>query len=657
MSIAQHRSATGLQARPRRPAAPGNTPHPALAPLHAAYGVGGAPSDAGHGETAEFWQRYHLEHAWLSVLPGLDGFAATALAVRIAASQPALPAAPPDPGSPLAPFLAGTPDHAAIGPALAALGLFAGPAPGRAGLAGLARAWPVARAVEALLASGGDDRLSLDPASGLNRYGCAPWPRPDVIGFASCTASSLSEAQFLAAEDARRSLIAAALAHGPDAAVAQASADAAARILAHFTVSDLACAILAASGTDAALIVTGLLAAEQPNVPLTSILVSPAETGSGVPDAVQGRHFSTCTPSGQAVPKGGGLDGLRQMPRLVTVALREADGAPRPARALAHACEAAVAAAVPGGRAVLHAIDGSKTGLTAPDRPALLDLARRFGGALDIVIDACQARIEPALVRWYLQHGFPVLVTGSKFFGAPGFCGAVLFPRARLGRIAAGAVPHGLASYAGLSDGIGSRQCAGLFLRWTAALHGMAAFGRLPADAVGARLDVLGQAVGRALQGDARLRLAAAPRPDGMGWSDRRSVFTFLVRGEDGWLDAAGLRPLYLALQDDGGGWAGQAAARCQVGQPVQLGSAALGGLRLALSAAQICEGGDQGEALAAVLGRLGSVLDGGQGRMARAEALPTIRDARPSGWPALGPGACGAVAPALSGPAGRTKD
>ena len=288
--------------------------------------------------------------------------------------------------------------------------------------------------------------MTLDTESGLNRYGCAPWPRPEVLAFASCTASSPSQPAFVAAERARRELIAASLLHGSDAAVARASTRVADEILARFEVADLAQAVLASSGTDAALIVTGLLAAEQPARVITSVLVSPAETGSGVPDAVQGRHFSDLAPSGRQVDKGGTLEGLHHVPRLVTIDLRDPSGAPLGEPDVARACETAIQAALPHGRVVLHAIDGSKTGLFAPGRATLLRLAARFGGALDVVVDACQARIEPALLRWYLQQGFPVLVTGSKFFGAPGFCGAVLFPQARLSRIAlSGGVPGGLA--------------------------------------------------------------------------------------------------------------------------------------------------------------------------------------------------------------------
>ncbi|MGI3776692.1 MAG: hypothetical protein ACRYGC_05285, partial [Janthinobacterium lividum] len=53
-----------------------------------------------------------------------------------------------------------------------------GAAPDAAAAEAVARGWELARAAESLLVQGGDERLALDPATGLNRYGCAPHPRP-----------------------------------------------------------------------------------------------------------------------------------------------------------------------------------------------------------------------------------------------------------------------------------------------------------------------------------------------------------------------------------------------------------------------------------------------------------------------------------------------
>ena len=558
---------------------------------------------------------YAAEFAWLSLLPEVSARAAAILAARAAQCLATLPGPHPFGRAALpATDLAGSLPSAA---SLAAAWFDLSGGQDDTGLtpqdlACIEALWPIAVPTACLLASGGDERLALDPVSGLNRYGCAPWPRESVISFGSCTASSLSAGAFAAAEQARRALAAATLAAAPSVALAAASDAIGAALVAYFEVADLAEAVLAASGTDAALVVTGLLAAERPGETLTSIVMSPSETGSGVPDAVQGRHFAAHAAAGCKVGKGQPIEGLAQFPPLATVALRDGAGMPRASSDIAADCHSAVQAGAARGHVVLHAIDGSKTGLTAPDRATCRRLADDFGTRLDIVVDACQARIEPALVRWYLQQGFPVLVTGSKFFTAPGFCGAVLFPRDRLRRIAKhGRLPAGLAPYARLEGGFGSRRCPGLVLRWQAALHEMSAFAQLSAGEIGRRLDGIGQAIINELQGDRRLALVEAPRPEGLGWSDRRSVFTFKVRSAGGWMAPAALRRLYEAMCTDGSaGLRPSSAQLCQIGQPVELGLPSLGGLRIAVSAAQIASGGDQRTALSSVLSRLGLLLD-----------------------------------------------
>src|ERR1044071_9517801 len=50
----------------------------------------------------------------------------------------------------------------------------------------------------ALMATGGDGRIRLDPATGLNRYFSAPRPR-DVLAYASSTANDISPAAYDAA--------------------------------------------------------------------------------------------------------------------------------------------------------------------------------------------------------------------------------------------------------------------------------------------------------------------------------------------------------------------------------------------------------------------------------------------------------------------------
>lgn len=66
-----------------------------------------------------------------------------------------------------------------------------------------------------------------------------------------------------------------------------------------------------------------------------------------------------------------------------------------------------------------------------------------------MVVDACQLRSEEENIRKYVSLGFLTLVTGSKFYCGPPFCGAVLFPPAALAELEAGHehLPAGFEDY------------------------------------------------------------------------------------------------------------------------------------------------------------------------------------------------------------------
>lgn len=66
-----------------------------------------------------------------------------------------------------------------------------------------------------------------------------------------------------------------------------------------------------------------------------------------------------------------------------------------------------------------------------------------------VVIDACQLRSQPENIRKYVASDFMTIITGSKFFCAPPFCGAVLLPPADLMELEEGheQAPVGLKDY------------------------------------------------------------------------------------------------------------------------------------------------------------------------------------------------------------------
>ena len=153
------------------------------------------------------------------------------------------------------------------------------------------------------------------------------------------------------------------------------------------------------------------------------------ETGSGVPLAARGRHFATDTAIGSIVEKGAVVAGFDPRTTIVEIPLNDSDGLMRSIAATDNDCDQAVARSLAeGGKVLLHILDVSKRGRAAPSLDGVKAICDRYGEAVGVVVDACQARLSSDAVRTYVEAGWLVLVTGSKFFTGPPFSGALLVP-------------------------------------------------------------------------------------------------------------------------------------------------------------------------------------------------------------------------------------
>ena len=478
----------------------------------------------------------------------------------------------------------------------------------------LGRVWPLLGPAEYLMQTGGDQRLRLDPATGLNAYGCSHRPRPWAVTFASSTASSCSERGYAAAEAGRIGMLAAAFADGSGPVLAQAAGEVRRDIAAWYGLGQAAGVVLAASGTDAELLTLAVAQLHGAHRPVVAILVAPEETGSGVPHAAAGRHFAAGTAFGRTVTPGAVIDGFDPAARVVTIPARRSDGSAACPDAVAAACAAAAGQAVAaGGRALLHLLDLSKTGLLCPAPAHVADITARLGGGIDVAVDACQARLSPARVRDYLARGWMVVVTGSKFFTGPPFCGALLLPPAMLARLDGGTLPAGLGAYSARTDwpacaaarDLPEASNAGLLLRWRAALAEMEAFARVPAAARHAILDGFTTRVRRAVAAHPSL-IAIAPAgparaavPGAEDWDSLGTIISFAIRDPVSGvpMDMAAARAVYGWLNADlsavlppGTGPDELSLARrpMHIGQPAPLagpGGARYGALRLSAGA------------------------------------------------------------------------
>jgi hypothetical protein len=398
-----------------------------------------------------------------------------------------------------------------------------------------------------LLIAGGDDRLTLDAGTGRSRYACRPTPDPDLVSLGSVTASHISPNANQAAT-ALRDRCAHDLRSEPELVVYRRGlASARQRLLTYCGCDprDSPMALLAPSGTDLFMLAANL------RQPQCTVLIDGAETGSGVPLALLGPR--------QGAPH--------------HVAVRHADGSLRDAAEVDAEYAAIVnAAAQRGQRVLLVLTDISKTGLISPSIGSVLALQARWPGLLDVMVDACQFRLDPSTLRTYLAHGFMLALTGSKFMTGPTFSGALLLPRA----MAANTV-----------DAYTDRANFGLLLRWEAALFEMERFAAVPQDVRLQCVNRFADAVRQGLAGHAAftpLPVSAIDRSAlgvATGWDHVQTVFPFTLRGAGGkLLNGDEARRVYLQLQLPAIG-----ARRYQLGQP-----AAAAALRLCLSARMIAD-------------------------------------------------------------------
>jgi hypothetical protein len=443
--------------------------------------------------------------------------------------------------------------------------------------------------LDRLLAMGGDPRLTIHPASGLNEYGCQPSPCPETPSFSSSTATSISQRAFDRAQAAREALMRSAIGIGIEAAFDERIEEMRDELRTSLGLSPaLADVVFSPSGTDSQLqalfLARALLGSE-----LVTVVVAADQTGSGTVNTARGCHFSAATANGSPVQKGEPIAGLAQALNSVALPLFDETGQARPHTtsdaAVLEAVERSVAG---GGKVLLQVMDSSKFGWRAPSDHCLETIAESFPEQVQIVVDACQMRLGRARLRRYLERGYIVIVTGSKFFTGPPFSGALLVPAACAAHLdAATAIPPGLLEYSSCSDWPQNwpalrsrfpvRTNFGQWLRWEAAIEEITAYYRVPGDFRQMALTTFGAAVERLV--------AASPSLDLLPWQQRpldvadeelaqRTIFSFVIKHGEGVRSLGECRSLYRALAGNVATTELRPAAKpCLIGQPVALGS------------------------------------------------------------------------------------
>ncbi|MGP9813418.1 hypothetical protein ACTZWT_18070 [Rhodopseudomonas sp. NSM] len=454
--------------------------------------------------------------------------------------------------------------------------------------------------LEQLLTCGGDARLAVDPSTVHNAYGCSPTPTPEIPSFSSCTATTISQRGYEAAERARTALMSSAMLHGLiaclDARIEAMRDELKALLGLEHTDADI---VFSASGTDAqlqALALTRALTGGE----VTTLIVAADQTGTGTMHTARGHHFGDRSTNDCKVTRGAPVNGLGPV-RSLALRLRDADGRLRsPSSIDAEVLETVESLVAQGARVMLEVMDCSKLGLQAPSDRCTAEIARRWPGRVQIVVDACQMRLGRRRIARCLARGDLVLLTGSKYHAGPPFSGALLVPPrlgAQIGALTQ--LAPGLADYASRSDwpmrwrGLRAQFSAapnfGQWLRWEAALEDIRAYYAVPDEFRRAALRTLGCGIARLIAASPALRLLPPqPHPERDDEFAAPSIFAFTLAPGGAPLSLAQCRAIYTRLRDET-----QNATPCLIGQPVGWGGAnddAVAALRICISGRHVTD-------------------------------------------------------------------
>ena len=333
-----------------------------------------------------------------------------------------------------------------------------------------------------LISSGGDNRLRLGPM-GLNRYGSGP-NAGSKIQFGSCTCSSPSPRALVAAHRLYLEL----KQHPSPALLVSEHFEIVRNRLQNLLAlpADIDIALIP-SGTDVEMLALALVASKTEQ-PIVNIVVGPAEVGSGTSDASAGCYFNSLTPRGNSSTAQQPVDtDLAARVSVTHVDVRNTFGQQMSIDEIdREVVQAVIDAVATGAHVVVHLVAHSKTGIHAPSLNAIESIKSALQEDVTIVVDAAQGRLAIDAYRIALKNDCFVSFTGSKFFGGPSFCGALLVPKSQRPGKHLTQLPDGFNEFFNRDSmpvawdswrtACSDWTNVGLLLRWTAAIAEIEAF-------------------------------------------------------------------------------------------------------------------------------------------------------------------------------------
>lgn len=426
----------------------------------------------------------------------------------------------------------------------------------------------LAKPTELLLMSGGDLRLNVDEEELLNKYGCRPFPRPEAFTFASSTATSVSNYAFGKTEKERANLIKKSLLNGKK----KASSDFSELLksdLKDVLALDNDCEIIfSPSGTDSALQIAGITQIVTKKE-IAHILVGSDETGSGVPAALEGCHFENTTALGLPIKKGERIEGFRTV-EVAKIPFRDKKGMLKTSIELDDEVFKAITKANDLGKyLVLHIMDQSKLGYQAPSEELIHELDKIENMSLQIIVDGSQLRLDSKDINNYINKGYIVTITGSKYFTGPPYSGALIVPKevSEIKELKEETLPKGLSYYYNHSDWPEAWTCSkelsngfnyGASMRWNAAIAEMKRYYKTPLLYRNLGIEMFCNYVEESIKEapfleqlfDEEFQIHSESNED-ISLKNIRTIFPFFIKKGNTVLDEENVKKLYLLLNSD----------------------------------------------------------------------------------------------------------
>lgn len=221
-----------------------------------------------------------------------------------------------------------------------------------------------------------------------------------------------------------------------------------------------------------------------PHKHITQIVSCPEELGSGSVLAAQGKFYANYNQFGHRVSNGQ-IIAPSLNPEVIFLSARDSDGYIMKRKEAIRR----IIGERKGQPLICNLVFGSKSGIKDD-----LNIIDEFENDVMWVVDLCQMRVYPEIIHELISKNVLLMITGSKFYQAPPFCGAMLVPKVWTESVCEAEAGH-LESYGQIfsasdapPDLVNVRKLwpstpnLGLRLRWEIALDEMEAYLSIPVE-------------------------------------------------------------------------------------------------------------------------------------------------------------------------------